>query len=126
MIIVTGGSGFIGSAIIWELNNRAINDILVVDQLGCDQKWKNLRNLKFTDYLEKDDFLEMVRQNAICKPIEAVFHMGACSSTTETDASYLLKNNYEYTKILAQWAVDSNIRFIYHNAFFLFQFISFV
>ena len=116
MIIVTGGSGFIGSVIIWELNNRAINDILVVDQLGCDQKWKNLRNLKFTDYLERDVFLEMVRQNAICKPIEAVFHMGACSSTTETNASYLLKNNYEYTKILAQWAVDSNIRFVYASS----------
>ena len=60
MIIVTGGAGFIGSAIIAGLNARGISDILVVDQLGSDQRWKNLRNLSFVDYIEKDDFLQMV------------------------------------------------------------------
>ena len=116
MIIVTGGAGFIGSALIAALNSRGITDILVVDQLGTNEKWKNLKNLSFADYVEKDDFLEMVLDNKLCPPIEALFHLGACSSTTETDASYFIKNNYEYTKLLAQWSTASNIRFIYASS----------
>ena len=116
MIIVTGGAGFIGSALIAALNNRNITDILVVDQLGCDQRWKNLRNLSFADYVEKDDFLEMVIDDQFDNSIEAVFHLGACSDTTETNASYLVKNNYEYTKLLAQWATECDIRFIYASS----------
>ena len=116
MIIVTGGAGFIGSALIAALNKRGISDILVVDQLACDQKWKNLRNLSFADYVEKDDFLEMVLGDEIDGSVEAVFHLGACSSTTETNASYFIKNNYEYTKLLAQWATDKDIRFIYASS----------
>ena len=116
MIIVTGGAGFIGSAIIAALNKRKVTDILVVDQLDCDQKWKNLRNLSFADYVEKEDFLEMVIEDKLDGPIDAVFHLGACSDTTETNASYLLKNNYEYTKLLAQWTTNANIRFIYASS----------
>ena len=116
MIIVTGGAGFIGSALIAALNGRGISDILVVDQLGSDEKWKNLRNLSFADYAEKNDFLEMVVEKRFAPPIKAVFHLGACTSTTETNASYLIKNNYEYTKLLAQWTADANIRFIYASS----------
>jgi len=116
MIVVTGGAGFIGSALIAALNKRQIDDILVVDQLECDQRWKNLRNLSFADYVEKDDFLEMVVESTLSDSIEVVFHLGACASTTETDASYLIKNNYEYTKILAQWATEADIRFIYASS----------
>ena len=116
MIIVTGGAGFIGSALIAGLNGRKITDILVVDQLGTSEKWKNLRNLAFTDYLEKADLLEMVAEDKLDRSVEAVFHLGACSDTTETDASYLLKNNYEYTKLLAQWATSKGIRFIYASS----------
>ena len=116
MIIVTGGAGFIGSAIIAALNKRHIYDILVVDELGTDQKWKNLRNLSFADYIEKDDFLEMVIEDKLNSPLEAVFHLGACSDTTETNASYLIKNNYEYSKLLARWATADNIRFIYASS----------
>jgi ADP-L-glycero-D-manno-heptose 6-epimerase len=116
MIIVTGGAGFIGSALIAELNKRKITDILVVDELGCDEKWKNLRNLSFADYIEKDDFLKMVVEDKLTGHSQAVFHLGACSSTTETNASYLIKNNYEYTKLLAQWATSNNIRFIYASS----------
>ena len=116
MIIVTGGAGFIGSALIAALNKRQITDILVVDELGTDRKWKNLRNLSFTDYVEKDDFLEMVIEDKLDSSIDTFFHLGACSDTTETNASYLIKNNYEYSKLLAQWATADNIRFIYASS----------
>jgi ADP-L-glycero-D-manno-heptose 6-epimerase len=116
MIIVTGGAGFIGSALIAELNRRQISDILVVDELGTDRKWKNLRNLSFVDYVEKADFLEMVIEDKLDSPVDVVFHLGACSDTTETNASYLVKNNYEYSKLLAQWATEANIRFIYASS----------
>jgi len=116
MIIVTGGAGFIGSALIAALNTRRITDILVVDQLGTDQKWKNLQNLSFADYVEKGDFLDMIIEGGLDDDVQAVFHMGACSDTTETDASFLIKNNYEYTKLLAQWATDAGIRFIYASS----------
>ncbi|HUU19018.1 MAG TPA: ADP-glyceromanno-heptose 6-epimerase [Sedimentisphaerales bacterium] len=116
MIIVTGGAGFIGSALIAALNKRQITDILIVDELGTDKKWKNLRNLSFTDYVEKNDFLEMVIEDKLDSSVESVFHLGACSDTTETNASYLIKNNYEYSKLLAQWATDADVRFIYASS----------
>ncbi len=130
MIIVTGGAGFIGSALIAALNSRRINNILVVDELtgdevknlpkektnGTGEKWKNLQNLSFTDYAHKDDFLEMVVERKIASAVEVVLHMGACSSTTETNAAYLTKNNYEYTRVLAQWATQADVRFIYASS----------
>ncbi len=116
MIIVTGGAGFIGSAIIAALNQNGHTDIIVVDELGTDSKWKNLRNLAFADYVEKDDFLELLYDSQIQPEVDTIFHMGACSDTTETDASYLIKNNFEYSKILAQWALDNDVRFIYASS----------
>ena len=116
MYIVTGGAGFIGSVLIAALNKRKINDILVVDQLGCDYRWKNLCGLSFADYFDKDDFLEAIKTNKLNRIVEAVFHLGACSDTTEKDASYLMKNNFQYTKILTQWAVSTGIRFIYASS----------
>ncbi|MHC4335257.1 MAG: ADP-glyceromanno-heptose 6-epimerase [Planctomycetota bacterium] len=116
MIVVTGGAGFIGSALVWALNERGANDILVVDELGSDERWKNLRNLSFADYVEKDDFLEMVASSKTPPGVKAVLHMGACTDTTERNVSYLIKNNYEYTKLLAQWATDAKMRFIYASS----------
>ena len=115
MIIVTGGAGFIGSALIAALNKRGTTDILVVDEHGKD-KCKNLVNLSFVDYAEKNDFLKTVVEKKIGTDIESVFHMGACSDTTETDAEYLGKNNYQYSRLLAQWATDADIRFIYASS----------
>ena len=116
MIVVTGGAGFIGSALVAQLNRRNTNDILIVDQLGTDSKWKNLRKLRYADYMESDDFLEMVLSGDMPFEIEAVFHLGACSSTTEPDCKYLIKNNFEYSKNIATWAVDADIRFIYASS----------
>lgn len=116
MILVTGGAGFIGSAIIAALNAQGIEDILVVDMLGKDGRWKNLRNLAFADYMEADDFSAMVAEADTELEPEAIIHMGACSDTTETDCSYLVKNNYEFSKLLAGWALETGARFIYASS----------
>jgi len=115
MYIVTGGAGLIGSACVWALNQRGIDDIVIVDSLGTSSKWKNLRALKFTDYYEKDSFLKILYDDSFAN-VEAIIHMGACSSTTEGNVHYLLKNNVEYTQHLALWAVENSVRFIYASS----------
>lgn len=112
-IIVTGGAGFIGSAIVWRLNERGYNDILVVDRMDETDKWKNLAPLRFADYIDADDFIDDLGD---FKDTGTIFHMGACSSTTETDADYMLRNNYQYTKDLAEFALANDIRFIYASS----------
>lgn len=123
MIIVTGGAGFIGSAIVWQLNQAGRSDILIVDSLGQSEKWKNLAALDYADYIEKDNFLELVLSDQLhdCfdfgeKGIEAIIHMGACSATTQLDARYLIHNNFEYTKHMAQLALRADARFIYASS----------
>lgn len=116
MIIVTGGAGFIGSAFVWKLNQEGIDNIILVDRLGTSDKWKNLVNLRFVNYVHKDDFLEMIDTDMVPFKIDAIIHMGACSSTTERDADYLWHNNYVYTKLLAEYALEHDIRFIYASS----------
>lgn len=113
-IIVTGGAGFIGSALIWALNERGIDNILVTDVLGSDEKWKNLVPLKFDDYVEADSLQHVLP--TVESEVSAVFHLGACSATTERDCRYLIENNYEYTKILAHWALKNSARFVYASS----------
>lgn len=116
MIIVTGGAGFIGSAIIWKLNTRGISDILVTDHLGTSEKWKNLVNLRFNDYMDRELFIKKLEAGDFGNSIDAIIHMGACSSTTEKNADYLIENNFHYTVRLAQWAVTNKSRFIYASS----------
>ncbi len=114
MIIVTGGAGFIGSAIVWQLNNLGKTDILIVDELGLTDKWKNLVPLKYYDFVNKTVFIDNL--DKMKGDLEAVIHMGANSSTTERDADHLLTNNYEYTKRLAEFCIQKEIRFIYASS----------
>ncbi|MDR1359934.1 MAG: ADP-glyceromanno-heptose 6-epimerase [Deltaproteobacteria bacterium] len=112
MYIVTGGSGFIGSAVIWKLNSLGIDDILVVDNLGRSEKWKNLVNRSYLSYQQRDDFLDRVKAGTINEEISAIIHLGACSSTTEKDADFLMRNNLEYSKTLCSFALERGARFI--------------
>jgi len=115
MIIVTGGAGFIGSAIVWRLNSLNIDDIIIVDSLGTDEKWKNLAGLNYKDFIHKDDFLNLIESSSLDTPT-AIIHMGANSSTTEKDADHLLKNNFEYSKKLAEYCIKNDVRFIYASS----------
>lgn len=116
MIIVTGGAGFIGSATVWKLNQIGRTDVVIVDELRDGEKWKNLNGLSFADIYHKADFLDMVMDNEVPFKPEAIIHLGACSSTTEKDADYLLHNNFVYTVELAKYALERDIRFIYASS----------
>jgi ADP-L-glycero-D-manno-heptose 6-epimerase len=114
-IILTGGAGFIGSCLLWKLNKEGHDDILVVDELGKSAKWKNLVGKRFSDYIEKDDFIKLIEENKF-KEYKTILHIGACSSTTGEDASYYVKNNYEYTRKLAEFALKNKARFLYASS----------
>ncbi|MFA6431087.1 MAG: ADP-glyceromanno-heptose 6-epimerase [Candidatus Margulisiibacteriota bacterium] len=115
-IVVTGAAGFIGSDFIWKLNQEGESDILAVDFFGGKKESKNLAGKHLLDYLEADTFIEKINKGLFNKNTKAIFHIGACSSTTETDEAYLSKNNYEYTKSLAIWALDNKVPFYYASS----------
>jgi ADP-L-glycero-D-manno-heptose 6-epimerase len=116
MIVVTGGAGFIGSAFVAKLNDEGHEAIIIVDELGRSEKWKNLVKRRYADYIHKDAFLAMVVGDRVPFPVEAVVHMGACSSTTEQDADYLMENNFHYSCLLADWALEHGVRFVYASS----------
>ena len=117
MIVVTGGAGFIGSALVWQLNQNGITDIIIVDNFGPNDKYKNIVPLKFEDVFDKDEFGQMTADGFLKhNNVETVYHLGACSSTSELDCKFLFRNNYEYSKFLCQHALQENIRFIYASS----------
>src|ERR1700677_2799717 len=114
-VLVTGGAGFIGSALVWGLNRHGCENIVVCDLLGTTEKWRNLTPLRFADYVEADALLSRLQSGGLGK-FDLVLHMGACSATTEKDATYLIKNNYEFTKDLAVWSLANKTRFVYASS----------
>jgi ADP-L-glycero-D-manno-heptose 6-epimerase len=113
MIIVTGAAGFIGSCVASRLNQAGYANLILTDNLRENDKWKNLRHLNFEDYLDRAQVPDFLKG---ASGVEAIIHMGACSSTTERDAGYLMENNYRYTLRLAQHCLQHNIRFIYASS----------
>lgn len=114
LIVITGGAGFIGSNLIGYLNSRGVTNLIVVDELGTDEKWKNLVGKQFVDIVEKHQFFEWLIGRE--REIEAFIHLGACSDTTEKNASFLLENNYQFSQKLAEYALSNNHRFIYASS----------
>jgi len=114
-VLVTGGAGFIGSALVWALNQRGQDRVLVTDVFDRSDKWRNLVPLRFDDLLEASTVGDAIERGAL-NHVHTVYHMGACSSTTETDTAYLLRNNVQYTVMLAEWALQRNIRFVYASS----------
>ena len=114
-VLVTGGAGFIGSNLVHELNNRRVENIVIADFLGTDQNWRNIEPLAFADYVDAAALPDGLEPGKV-GDFDLVLHMGACSSTTERDAAYLMRNNYEYTKRLAHWSIDHGARFVYASS----------
>lgn len=114
-VVVTGAAGFIGRNTVAALNSRGVDSLLLVDQLGKNEKWRNLVGLRFEDLIDTNDFGNLV----IAKKgprVDAVVHLGACSSTTEADADFLVRNNYRYTRALCEWSLGQKARFIYASS----------
>lgn len=116
MIIVTGGAGFIGSNIVKALNDRGISDILIVDNLVNGKKMLNINDLDIADYMNKEQFIEAVLQRKDFGKVEAVFHEGACSATTEWDGKFIMDNNYDYSKALLHWCDEIGAQYLYASS----------
>jgi ADP-L-glycero-D-manno-heptose 6-epimerase len=116
-IVVTGAAGLIGSALVWQLNRDGTDDAIVVDRLGTSEKWRHLVPLRFSDYCEADEFYERIaREPDAFGCISEVYHLGACSATTERDAAYLVRNNVGTSQSVACWALARGARFIYASS----------
>jgi len=115
-IIVTGAAGFIGANLVKALNDRGVSDIIAVDNLSRSEKFKNLVDCELSDYLDKQEFLRMVKEDSLSEDIDVVFHQGACSDTMESDGRYMMENNYRYSVALLDYCQERDIPFIYASS----------
>lgn len=116
IIAVTGAAGFIGSNIVRELNKRGFYDIIAVDNLTNGDKAKNLADLEILDFIDKEDFIQAIVDGEYNNQIDYIFHQGACSATTESDGRYMMKNNYEYSCLLLEYAQKNEVPMIYASS----------
>ncbi len=116
MIMVTGANGFIGSSIVWELNNKGIHDIICVDTISNQTRPDLLQNKKFTQFLLTNEVWDFLKTSPLAKNIQWIIHMGACSSTTETNWDFLFENNTKYTEKLFTWCKENNANYIYASS----------
>jgi ADP-L-glycero-D-manno-heptose 6-epimerase len=115
-IVVTGAAGFIGSNIVAALNRRGETDILAVDDLRAGDKFTNLVDCEIADFLDKDDFLQALGGGRFDGAVNAVFHQGACSDTTERDGRYMMRNNYEYSRELFDYCTEEEIPYLHASS----------
>ncbi|AGY90973.1 nucleotide-sugar epimerase [Spiribacter curvatus] len=115
MIVVTGGAGFIGSNLVHGLNARGREDVVVVDDLTNGEKFLNIRDARIAHYLDQDAFLDWLVENGD-ETVDAVFHLGACSDTTEWDGRYMMENNYEFSRQSLEISLAYKIPFIYASS----------
>lgn len=116
MYVVTGGAGFIGANLVAALNARGARDVLVVDELGQAEKFRNLTDCEIADYLDKSDFLRLMQSSGTRPRIKAVFHQGACSDTMERDGAYMMQNNFEYSKAVLAYCQSRRIPLVYASS----------
>lgn len=116
MIIITGSAGFIGSALLYELNKRGRTDVIIVDELNHDEKEHNIGPLRYERLISIADFRQKLLTDDLQCDVEAIFHLGACADTTETNWEFLSDNNVEYSKDIIRWCVDHNARCVYASS----------
>ena len=116
MIIVTGANGFIGSALVWDLNQHGRKDIVCVDTVSLEARPELLKNLQYKKFLLKDEIWDFLKTPEALVSVEAILHMGACSSTTELNVAFLEENNVEYTRRLWQWCTENEKTFVYASS----------
>jgi len=114
-VLVTGAAGFIGSVLVWELNRRGCSQVAIADFPAGPEKSSNLTGLRYTEMIDAPDLPKRLSSGLIGK-LDCIFHLGACSSTTETNEKYLRENNYEYSRTLAEWALGAGVRFVYASS----------
>lgn len=114
LFIITGAAGFIGSGMVRYLNEQGQTNLLLVDDFGKSDKWKNLIGKEFVDLISKDELFPFLEKTT--REVAAIIHLGACSSTTEKDADYLMRNNYRYSIELAKYAIRNHVRFLYASS----------